>query len=326
MSEFTESVFLQQDSLALKEIKSTPKGDLHTHMIFAAPFSVYRRLAGGKLKDPPQRFSGLSDFLNYLNQELIIWVRSVDDVLAVLRGSLEQMKEDGVVYSEMSFDFRLFKRFSSDELFAGFLEVLNSHNEIKVSPEIGIARELELAYWQSEIEHLLANDFFEGIDLYGQEDARDIQEFLPFLDSARKNGKRIKIHSGEIVAPAQIWADVKGAKPSSLQHGINSVSDPKLVEFLASNNISLNICPASNIALGICSDYKSHPISKLVSCGVSCTVATDDYTVFGVSVSQQYQYLFKSGALNPVQLEQMRKNSLPLVYGPIENDMCSGIF
>jgi len=79
---------------------------------------------------------------------------------------------------------------------------------------------------------------------------------------------------------------------------------------LKRDRIRLNVCPSSNVALGIVSDIKLHPIRTLVDHGVRVTINSDDPTIFGQSVSQEYLLLHKSGLLSAEELDAVRVEGL----------------
>ena len=82
------------------------------------------------------------------------------------------------------------------------------------------------------------------------------------------------------------------------------------MSFLKDKGIQLNICPTSNIKMHVVSDYKNHPIKKLLDYGIKVTINTDDRTVFNRSVSEEFTQLYKSGLLSINELERIRKETL----------------
>lgn len=82
------------------------------------------------------------------------------------------------------------------------------------------------------------------------------------------------------------------------------------MKWLSDNKILLNVCPTSNIYLSRVEDYSVHPIKKLYHNGVKVTVNTDDMIIFDASVSDEFFNLYKSGALNAEELNEIRENGL----------------
>ena len=95
-----------------------------------------------------------------------------------------------------------------------------------------------------------------------------------------------------------------------VQHGIAAVEDPSVIRFLTDNHIRLNITPSSNYLLGRVADLKNHPIARLYRSGVDVTINSDDVLIFDSDVSKEYMRLYRSGCLNPEELDDIRRNGL----------------
>jgi adenosine deaminase len=82
------------------------------------------------------------------------------------------------------------------------------------------------------------------------------------------------------------------------------------MNWLSKNEILLNVCPESNIALKRVKSYKTHPIRILFDHGVKVTINTDDVMLFNAGNSEQYMKLFKSGLFSAKELDRIRMNGL----------------
>ena len=91
-----------------------------------------------------------------------------------------------------------------------------------------------------------------------------------------------------------------------IHHGISAASSPRLMRILADRKIRLNVCPTSNVMLGIVSSYASHPVRTLSDNGVPVTINTDDLLIFGSSVENEYRQLYRAGTLTAAQLDEIR--------------------
>jgi hypothetical protein len=88
-------------------LRALPKADVHCHALLNCPLSTYEQVLGHKLPLPPPRFRNFGEFGGYLAAHLFPAIRSLDGVRALLRGGLERMAEEGVVYAEASIDLLL---------------------------------------------------------------------------------------------------------------------------------------------------------------------------------------------------------------------------
>lgn len=299
---------------SLETIKQLPKADVHAHMILSAPFKAYQDIAGEKIKAPPSRFpGGLNEFLNYLRQEIFVHLKEVDHLRHLLRKTFEHMIADGVVYTELSYDIHIpliFNLSWSETVKIIDDETAKYSDKIKVRPEFGIPRETSPEIWREGYKKALSTGYFQSIDLYGAELHLPIEAFHPYLSDAQKLGLKIKIHSGEVGEPGRILHELKACKPHAIQHGVRAAEDPVVLEALAKSGIAVNVCPWSNYCLNVVPTYESHPIGKMLSAGVKVTINTDDLTIFGRSLSEEFLALKQAGILSPEQLEIARINGL----------------
>lgn len=156
--------------------------------------------------------------------------------------------------------------------------------------------------------HFWGHKEFYSIDLYGDEMAQPIENFVPI-----DNGLVFKAHVGEWGTAQDVVSAVNILHLQEVQHGINAVQDESVIDFLVERNIRLNITPTSNVLLGRVSDMKKHPIGQLYRKGVNVTINSDDVLIFDSDVSKEYLRLYQSGCLTAEELNDIRKNGLGMV-------------
>jgi len=298
----------------LVTVKKLPKADVHAHMILSAPFKAYQDIAGDNIKPPPQRFpGGLNEFLNYLRQEIFIHLKEPDHLRHLLRKTFEHMIEDGIVYTELSYDIHIpliFNLSWSEAVKIFDDETAKYANKIKVRPEFGIPRETPPELWREHYKKALGTGYFESIDLYGAELHAPIEAFDSYLSDAKKLGLKIKIHSGEVGEASRVLHELKTYHPDAIQHGVRAAEDPKVLAVLAKSGVAVNVCPWSNYCLNVVPTYKSHPVGAMLRAGVKVTINTDDLTVFGRSLSEEFIALHQAGIMTEQELETARLNGL----------------
>jgi adenosine deaminase len=70
-------------------------------------------------------------------------------------------------------------------------------------------------------------------------------------------------------------------------HGVTAIEDPELVALLRGRDITLDLCPTSNVQAGIVDRLEDHPLAALHRSGVSVTISTDDRTVSGTTLTRE---------------------------------------
>jgi adenosine deaminase len=117
-------------------------------------------------------------------------------------------------------------------------------------------------------------------------------------------------HAGEIAGPESVWSALNLLHANRIEHGVRSIEDPLLVEYLRSNAIPLDVCPTSNICLNVYPDYASHPLRKLWDAGLFLTIGSDDPPMFGTDLNHEYQVLVADYNFTQPELERISLNAI----------------
>jgi adenosine deaminase len=117
-------------------------------------------------------------------------------------------------------------------------------------------------------------------------------------------------HAGEISGPQSVWSALKLLHAERIGHGVRSIEDPSLMEYLASNSIPLEICPTSNVCLKVYPDYTHHPLRKLWDAGLLVTIGSDDPAMFGADLNHEYQVLVEDFNFTQSELERISMNGI----------------
>ena len=109
---------------------------------------------------------------------------------------------------------------------------------------------------------------------------------------------------------------IRALEAERIGHGVRSVEDPALVDYLRERQIPLEVCPTSNLCLGVYRSYEEHPIRRLWDQGLYVTVNSDDPPMFNTDLVGEYQALadhlgFTAGELERLSLNALRASFLP---------------
>ena len=288
---------LENGDLAL--LDRIPKTDLHCHGFLSAPRDIYEQILGRPLPPAPASFTHFSDFSAYIVGNLLpALLNGPAAVRRIVRASFERAAAEGVVYAEMSFDaFAPELIGTTIEAFAELLaeESRAVADRTTIALELGISRALPASEIATRLERWLATGVCRSIDLYDDENLGMLADFAPLYRRAREHGLKLKAHAGELCGAEAVLESVRVLDLDAVQHGVRAAESPAVSAFLAERGTTLNVCPTSNRILGVCPSLDAHPARHLHGEGVRITVNTDDYTLFGASVSQEILNLREMG-------------------------------
>jgi adenosine deaminase len=128
-----------------------------------------------------------------------------------------------------------------------------------------------------------------GFGLSNDERRGVTYEFAPAFRIAARAGLAAVPHSGELLGPEHIRATLDSLAPVRLGHGVRSAEDPRLLDRLVTAGVALEVCPASNVALGVYPTMSEVPLRTLVDSGARIALGADDPLLFGPRLADQYR-------------------------------------
>lgn len=291
-----------------------PKADLHNHFVLGGSRDYLFSKTGYEIKPITKPLDSMSEMDAWSGKYIGDRFNSSEGRKLLIEATFAQAKADGVSLLEIGEDvWGLGEFFRNDigELIATFQEANELiAPEIELRLQIGLSRHCPVDYLEDCLKHFWRHREFYSIDLYGDEQAQPIENFIPIYEKAAQNGLVLKAHVGEWGTAQDIVTAVEALHLDEVQHGIAAVQDEDVVGFLAENRIRLNITPSSNVLLGRAPDMAHHPIAQLYRKGVDVTINSDDVLIFDSDVSKEYFRLYQSGCLTAEELDDIRMNGL----------------
>ncbi|GAB2830872.1 adenosine deaminase [Actinocorallia aurea] len=155
-----------------------------------------------------------------------------------------------------------------------------------------------------------------GLGLHSEERGFPAADFGAPFALAREAGLLAVPHAGELVGAQSVREalDVLGA--DRIQHGVRSVEDPALVAELAERGVCLDVCPTSNILLGVFPSLADHPLPALLAAGVACSINADDPTLFGPGLLAEYEIARDGLGLDDAALAACARTSVTASAAP----------
>jgi adenosine deaminase len=309
-----------------------PKAELHVHLEGTATPDLVRRIAERNgLEVPegvfaaPDRFAW-RDFLDFLNTYNLVCsvIRTGEDYRDITYEYLAGCARDGAIYVELtaSIDHSRIAGIGDAEhwegIAAGIDDARRDHGiEARILSvavrNYGVERAIEIA----ELTAARPHPYIVGFSLAGDEAGYPPEPFVEAYRVAEAAGLGCTVHAGE-------WAgadSVRGALElpvTRISHGVRAIEDPALVDELARRQITLEVCPTSNVVLGVFPTYEEHPFLALRDAGIPLTLGSDDPPYFGASVGGEYAVAREHFGLDDAQLIAITRNAVEASFAEPE--------
>ncbi len=149
-----------------------------------------------------------------------------------------------------------------------------------------------------------------GFGLSNDERRGPAADFAPAFRIAARAGLMLLPHAGELVGPESVTASLDLLHANRLGHGVRSVEDPSLIDRLAAEGVTCEVCPSSNVSLGVAPDEAAVPVRKLVEAGVPVALGADDPLLFGTRLVTQYEIVRDAHGFTPAELAELARMSV----------------
>ncbi|HEY4385794.1 MAG TPA: adenosine deaminase [Ktedonobacteraceae bacterium] len=160
------------------------------------------------------------------------------------------------------------------------------------------------------------NDGLVALGLGGNEVNNPPELFARWFEKALSEGLHSVPHAGETVGPTSVWGALHTLGAERIGHGVRSIEDADLVAYLAAQQIPLEVCPHSNICLGVYASLLEHPLPRLYSAGVPLSVNSDDPPLFHTTLNDNVSTLhhpfnFSLATIDEILLNGIRHSFMP---------------
>lgn len=277
------------------------KAELHCHIEGAASPALVEAQAAKYGADVSAIIQGdsyvWSDFTSFLHAYDLAsrLFRDEEDYALLAETYLAELAAQGAIYSEffISTDHAMGAGLNPEAYISGLAEGMRRAREASGIDARMIATGLRHEGPEGverAARYIAANPhpLITGFGMAGDERMHQPADFAKAFDIARDAGLAITVHAGELSGAESVRGALDHLKPARIGHGVRAIEDPALVERLAAEGVVLEVCPGSNISLGIFPSYEAHPFPKLRDAGVKVTLSSDDPPFFHTSLAQEY--------------------------------------
>ena len=290
-------------------LQQMPKVDLHRHLEGSLRLQTLAEIAIEHGVDLPtysieelrpyvQVIDNSSDFHQFLAKFRLLrrLYRSPEAVRRVAYEAVADAAEDNVRYLELRFNPVALSRaqgFRLDDVTDWVCEAIASaqqNYDIMVRLILQIGRDESLQTAREIVELAIAHrkGGVVGIDLAGDEVNYPPHRFAPLFRHAWQEGLGITVHAGEAGSAENVQVAIQLLHAQRIGHGVRAVENSNVVRFLREHNVTLEICPTSNLQTGVVRVFSQHPLPDLVALGLRVTINTDDPSISDTTLTDEY--------------------------------------
>ncbi|MCA9651392.1 MAG: adenosine deaminase [Myxococcales bacterium] len=322
-------------------IRALPKAELHLHLEGSVTPKLARRLArrrgvvlpGVDLEDEAADLRGafpFVDFSGFLRLYLAIasCLHEAEDFAEIVEDLGDRLAAQGVGYAEVTFTPALHRHrgLADAPMLEGLAEgrrrVLERHDLLlrwvldvvrifpeQAEPTLGFALALQARDPGAVV----------GLGLGGPEDRpHEVAPLRETFARARAEGLHSLPHAGELDGPVRIWEALRELGAERIGHGVRCLDDPALVEHLVREGIPLEVCPSSNVCLGVVPSLAEHPLPRLLDAGLRVSLGSDDPPLFQTDLQQEYERVADAFGWGPSRLRALAGASIEHAFMPAE--------
>lgn len=310
-------------------IRRMPKVELHVHLEGSIqPETLLQLAKRNHVTLPATTVEGLrqwytfTDFAHFIEIYITIssCICSAEDIELIAREFLRGQAAQNIVHSEVTFTpythFGLNRHIPFEEQFAAL-----SRARAWAAAELGVSVGwvLDISRNVRPVEHGLTvadwaisgmADGVVALGLGGPEIGHPPGLFEAAFDRARAADLARVPHAGETVGPESIWGALQSLKAQRIGHGVRCLEDPALVAELRERQIPLEVCPTSNVCLGVAPSIAEHPLPRLLDAGLYVTINSDDPPMFNTTLTDEYLKIVAALSFTAESLQQLVLNAV----------------
>lgn len=288
--------------IARERLRTLPKVELHLHLEGTITPQQAGTLARRHGRGPdlelareleqhgyPRRYR---DFGHFLRTFLVTsaQLRTPDDLYEVAAALARDRAQQHVAYTEVTFTAATHVQagMPPGPMWEALREGLAAAPATRIGLIIDVVRDDGHAGAEQTVRLVDDADApIVGLGLSGTEGAAPESAFSVLRTAADRLGLGLTVHAGETGPAANVQAAVVDLQADRIGHGIAAVRDPAVLRLLATTGVPLEVCPSSNVALGLFPSLEAHPLAQLHEAGATITIGSDDPPFFATTLSEE---------------------------------------
>lgn len=315
-------------------LRGLPKAELHLHLEGTVTPETLVELSSQPGRTPltleaARALYNYTDFTGFLMAFKAIseQLQSPADFELITWRMLQDLAGQGVVHAEVYVSVGVVYYWRRTE-FEPLFEAME-RARLRAEHELGITLywifdavrqfgpEPAMRVFRKAAELRLSNPSIIGIGIGGDERQTPPEVFRELYAEAAAAGLHLTCHAGETVGPQSIWGALNiGAE--RIGHGLTAIHDPELLEILSTRQIPVEICVSSNVRTGVCPNPHDHPAREYFDAGLMVTLNSDDPSLFGSSLLDEYRLAEDAFGFTREHLRELAANSIEASFLPPE--------
>lgn len=313
------------------DLRSLPKVELHVHLEGSISAETAIRLAERHGEDPAQALvlegrayaPRFRDFTHFVDTFVATakQVRRPEDLQTVAAAFARGQAEQNVLYTEATFTAASLVSNGWDP--AAMWEAVRAG--FAAAPEVDIrlivdaVRDEGVAHAERTVALVEAADApIAGLGLAGIEGSVPEGDFAVLREAADRLGIGLAVHAGENGTPDNVRAALDDLGADRIGHGVAVMQDRELVQRLAAEGVPLEVCPTSNVRLGIFDSLEQHPFPEMWRAGLNVVVNSDDPPFFSTSLTEELEHASRLAGLERRDLAELQRRAARAAFLPAE--------
>ncbi len=305
-----------------------PIAELHCHIEATVAPEDARRLAERHKLDISSvfnengayRWTTFNEFLHVYDAVSEV-VRTPEDYFEITAHYFERMAAKGMIYGELIVSPAHAERFGVS--YGALVDAVSSAMR-EAESRLGIIGRIivtcvrhygaEHARNVAEAATTAPHPFVTGFGMAGDEAFGDAIDYKPAFDIAKDAGLERTVHSGEILGPESVREAMDLYDVSRIGHGVRAIENANVIAALVERGVTLEVCPTSNVAIGLYPSIAAHPVRKLVDAGLKVTLNSDDPAFFDTDPAEEYVRCAKAHGFSKETLLGFTHNAIDAAF------------
>ena len=321
-------------------LRAAPKAELHVHLEGTVrPETLLELARRNNVPLPFDSVEGLRDWFRFRDFTHFIEAYSLasqsvitaDDYELIAWEYAQELARQNCRYAEIGFtpSYHRRKGVPHDVYFGGLTrarERARSELGVEITWNFDISRRMgasdaETYRWAEYTVDVAIESMGDGLvalGLAGPEAGHPPELYVEYFDRARVAGLHAYPHAGEHAGPESVRGALESLGAERIAHGVRAIEDPALVDEIAERGVAFDVCPTSNVCLGVAPSLAEHSLPRLLAAGVAVTIASDDPPMFNTTLNDDVALLGDRFGLNVATIDEILLNGIRHSFLPAD--------